>query len=326
MKQGIKRFFAYARARHQITLNRAAGLPREQWTRDPILQKYRFTCVFRELDKTTAWFREHVRDPLRDKPEVLLATVLFRLLNRIEVGRAVFLDDDLLDNSSAFYELVRACDGGKVRDIKRAIHGIEHAIYKRVGTRGPFVTGAYIITSPQGMKKLPGVLSIGERFCLESREWEGLGAGIYDTMGWSGEEGAANLLLMGRGEYQLQEMWQWLKKYDYFGPFHSYEMVTDLRHTALLDRAPDIMTWANPGPGCRRGLNRMHGRDKDLATPRNQLIQELQELVHLANTDSNCWPKDWPRWEMRDAEHTSCEGDKNERVRLGEGTPRGVYR
>jgi hypothetical protein len=176
------------------------------------------------------------------------------------------------------------------------------------------------------MKKLPGILSIVEKFCLEKREWTGLGAGVLDTTGWGGEEGVAQMLLSGPGEFTLESLWLWLRKYPFFGPFHSYEMVTDLRYTALMDRAPDIMTWANPGPGCRRGLNRIHGRHKDTATPRDQLIQELQELVVMANSDPNCWPKDWPRWEMREAEHTTCEADKYERVRLGEGTPRGVYR
>jgi hypothetical protein len=34
----------------------------------------------------------------------------------------------------------------------------------------------------------------------------------------------------------------------------------------------------------------------------------------------------WPSWEMRDVEHTLCEFDKYERIRLGEGRTRGVYR
>lgn len=292
------------------------------------MKKYRFTSVFRELDKTTVWFRKHVRGPLYYRPEVLLATVLFRLLNRIEVGRAVFCDDDLLDQSSAFYGLVRACDRGTVREIKSAITNIKHAIYRRVGTEGPFVTGAYIITSPQGMSKLPGVLNVVERFCLESREWKGLGAGIYDIMSWSGEEIVSQMLLRGPGEFTLQATWKWLRQFDYFGPFHSYEMVTDLRHTALLDRAPDIMTWANPGPGAARGANLVFGREWDERVPRDALIEEMRELLgHSLNPE--LWPRGpimWHAWEMRDVEHTLCEFFKYERVRLWGRAPRGVYR
>ena len=51
-----------------------AGLP-APWTDDRILRDYYFTNVYRELDKTTVWFRENVRDPLRDDPRVIFATV-----------------------------------------------------------------------------------------------------------------------------------------------------------------------------------------------------------------------------------------------------------
>ena len=36
---GTKRFFKFCRERHSIFLRREAGLPREQWTKDPILSK-----------------------------------------------------------------------------------------------------------------------------------------------------------------------------------------------------------------------------------------------------------------------------------------------
>ena len=306
MKQGIRRFFRYARERHEIHLRRVAGVPCDEWTRDPILQQYRFTNVFRELDKTTAWFKRYVREPLRNKPEVLVATVLFRLLNRIEVGEAVFLHDSLLAESSAFYELVRA-DGNPKRT-RIAIRNIERAITAFVGDRGPYVTGAYIITSPTGMRKLPGVLSIVEKFALSD---------------WQNFSRNADIR-------SLESAWEWLKEYPYFGPFHSYEMVTDLRHTALLECAPDVMSWANVGPGCRRGLNRVMGRDKrDHSTGTEQMLDEMRELLALSR-DAGLWPqndkKNWPSWEMREVEHTLCEFDKMERVRLGEGRPRGVYR
>jgi hypothetical protein len=319
MKQGIKNFFKYARARHEIYLKRASGQPRP-WTKDEILNTYRFTNVFRELDKTTRWFADHVREPLRDKPEVLLATVLFRLLNRIEVGEAVFLHDSLLAESSAFYELVRACGHPRARTkVPQAIKSIERAIVAFVGD-GPYVTGAYIITSPTGMKKLPGVLSVVEQFCLS------------DWQHWLDNDPAAN-------ECSLEAAWEWLKENPYFGPFHSYEIVTDLRHTSLLENAPDIMTWANPGPGCRRGLNRVMGRDKsDHTLSKPQMLEEMREILEHSR-DPKLWPHckidtkkvwlydhEWPTWEMREVEHTLCEFDKYERVRLGEGRPRGVYR
>jgi hypothetical protein len=304
MKRGITSFFRYARARHEAYLAKQRGVPKGQQSADPILNRYSFTNVFRELDRTTRWFADHVREPLRAKPEVLLATVLFRLLNRTEVGEAIFLHDSLLEESSSFYELVRAGDNPK--RVRVAIKSIERAIVAFVGARGPHATGAYIISSPKGMRKLPGILSVVEKFVLTS-DWRTTATG------------------MRVGEWPLEEAWNWLKGFDYFGPFHSYEIVTDLRHTSLLERAPDVMSWANPGPGARRGLNRVHERDVgDHATSRDTMIEEMRGLLEHS-LDKTLWS--YPeKWEMRDVEHTLCEFDKYERARLGEGRPRGVYR
>lgn len=308
MKKGIKAFFKYARARHQIHLDRVAGKPRP-WTKDPILDTYRFTNVFRELDKTTKWFADHVRTPLRQTAEVLPATVIFRLLNRIEVGEAIFCQTDI-EHENAFDHYMAT---GDVRVLRRAI-------IANCG-KGPYVTGAYIISSPPGYSKLDGVLRI-------------IG-GFYKNSGWrhwTDNDPAGN-------ECSLQAAWEFLKEQPYFGPFHSYEMVTDLRFTSLLEDAPDVMSWCNVGPGARRGLNRVMGRDKeDHTLTTEEMLEEMRELL-AHSRDPDLWPRckidtakmwmydhEWPTWEMRDVEHTLCEFDKFERVRLGEGRPRGVYR
>ncbi len=301
--KNIDKFFAYARERHAITLRRAAGMPREEWTDNKILQTYRFTCVFRELDKTTAWFRKFVRDPMRSKPEVLLATVVFRLLNRIEVGEAIFNQLDIEGTPFALFEKT-----GKTAHLKRAI-------VANCG-RGPYVTGAYIISSPPGYSKLDGMMKvIGDFYGCLDRE----------PLVWAQDMIRKN----AKGKATLQEAWEYLKEFDYFGPFHAYEIVTDLRHTKLLGRAPDIMTWANPGPGARRGANIVFGRDKKDKTTadREQLIDEMRQILE-ASKRVQFWPhhKDYPKWELRDVEHTLCEFDKYTRVKNGEGRPRGVYR
>ena len=333
MKRNIAGFFRYARSRHQVYLNRMAGVPREKWTRDPILQKYRFTNVFRELDKTTVWFREHVRHPLREDPSVLLATVVFRLLNRIEVGEAIWGQMDI-EYESAFAAFVAT---GRIAHLRKAIRA-------NCGD-GPYVTGAYIISSPAGVSKLDGVLSVIKNFYDGS-------APVADTMmgnklkfNWRTMAGAM-LGPANGGSMRLELAWDWLRQFDYFGPFHAYEIVTDLRHTSLLRDAPDIMTWANPGPGAHRGANRVFRGDKSARVPRQQVIDEMRVLLSWSR-DAKHWPqadtascgdgafedrqrctveRDWPAWEMRDVEHTLCEFDKYERVRLGEGKPRGVYR
>ena len=325
-------FFAYARARHEIYVRRAAGRPRSEWTRDHILSQYRFTNVFRELDKTTEWFRKNVRAPLEEQTNVMLATVLFRMTNRIEVGEAMFRQLDL-DGWTAFD---RFRVSGVTSHLKRAT-------VSYVGKKGPFVTGAYIITGTPGRPKLDGVLDVVGGFARKQFPFRG-----EDTR-WST---LARHMIDNPGDVSLEEAWRWFAQVPHLGKFHSYEIVTDLRHTSLLDRAPDIMTWANVGPGAARGLNRVYGRamsDRGKREERvsgEQMLDEMREML-AASRFEQYWPQvdtascgdgafdarmmrehetRWPAWEMRDVEHTLCEFDKYERVRLGHGRPRGVYR
>ena len=300
MKNAAK-FFAYARERQNIFLRRQAGLPREEWTRDPILQKYRFTCVRREDDRTTRWFREHVRDPMRDRPEVLLATVVFRMLNRVEVGEAMFCQPDL-GGRTGFDLFYRT---GMVGELKRNILAL-------VGKHGPYVTSAYIISSPQGKSKLDGMMSVLQNFHKKS--------------GW----GDVAECMMQKTPYSLQEAHAWFKSQPWMGNFHSYEIVSDLRWTSLLDRALDICTWASVGPGARRGLNWVAGREwRDKSLSSDEMLAEMWQLLQMSR-DARYWTQDkksdWPRWEMREVEHTLCEMFKYAKVQMGIGKSRSVYR
>jgi len=69
------------------------------------------------------------------------------------------------------------------------------------------------------------------------------------------------------------------------GDFMAYEVVTDLRHTRYLNKAPDINTWAVAGPGAIRGLHRLHGRPYKKALSQEQACEEMRELLALSRTN-----------------------------------------
>ena len=256
-------FFAFARARHQIYLNRAAG-KKSPWTQDPILQKYRFTNVFRELDKTTLWFAKNLREPLRNSIDVLPATVVFRWFNRISTGPTITANKNYLNPAN----------------LRKAIAKLPP----------PFCTGAYMIytTSLNEPTKQAGILRAIELWYDAHKDWRKF---KFST---------------------LQEAHTWMKS-PCLGDFMSYEVVTDLRHTKLLENATDIMTWASFGPGGSKGLQRVMGAGAGL--------DEARELLAMSRK-KEFWPKNWPPLEMRDIEHTLCEFEKYERTRLGLGRPK----
>ena len=117
----------------------------------------------------------------------------------------------------------------------------------------------------------------------------------------------------------IENSWKSFLPYAGFSDFMSYEVVTDLRHTKWLEKAPDIMTWANPGPGAMRGLNRIFGRPLDSKQKKPLFIQEMRDLLSVLNNTPL-------PLEMRDIEHCLCEFDKYERTRLGQGRPRAKYK
>lgn len=308
----VESFFKFARDRHDIYLKRKAGQSRP-WTEDPILHQYRFTNVFRELDATTVWFKNNVREPMRAKPEVLLATVLFRWFNRVTTGEAIFKQKCFgMDNQTPWEMLItRGVEGGALVDMA-------HAIRAYSGT-GPCVTGAYIIKTPDGYDKLRGVLQCVEWFMTRALPWPGIGAVR------TGYDAVHRHIALGNLEFT----WQWLRQFPYMGDFMAYEVVTDLAHTDLLCNAPDIMTWANPGPGAARGAGRVFHGDKDKYDQKRDkqvLIERMRELLRLAPDFGWDGQYSSPRWTMREVEHTLCEFDKYERARTGEGRPRGTYR
>ena len=131
----LQEYIAFARERHLIYERRAKGLPRP-WTKDAVLQAFRFCNVYREYDKTTRWFAANVRDRLSDPAALLTSTALFRWFNTIESG--LLLGDALL------LRYDRAL-------VERALRPSKNAGVK-------LWTGAYLVKSPPGVDKLTGLL------------------------------------------------------------------------------------------------------------------------------------------------------------------------
>jgi hypothetical protein len=277
LPERVETYLYWIQERERIRHRKEELLQEPPWTDDPILREFKFCQVFREDDRTTRWFREHIREPLKDSPDVAMATIIFRFFNLIETGRT------LLDNN-----LHRAWNREK------AIEEI---------TKQPkWVTGAYIVKTPNRMNKVTGVAE-----CV-SHIW------------YHREELIKKLEEMTT----LQEAWTFLLQYPYIGPFVSYELVTDLRHTYFLNEATDIKTWANAGPGAMRGLNRLTGRPLDFCRRSHDWNSEMQELYWICSEALDLENFKYP-FEMREIEGGLCEFDKYSRIHSKEGRTRSVY-
>lgn len=259
--------------RHRIYIHRTAGNPKP-WTDDPVLRRFKFTNVFRQLDRGTVWLTDHFIAPhWNDQAELIVHNVAwYRAFNWTGTGKRLGWRRSWRPD-----------------DIKMLLH--------REQARGKQIfTGAHIVWSEPG-SKIDGIVDMCRQVWL-ARHHIALTAGYTNSL-----EQTFNLLTQIRG----------------IGGFLGYEIVTDLRHTRLLDQASDINTWANVGPGAFRGLKRI--------APEIRYRDALPAMIRLLEQSRapGVLEAHVPPLELRDIEHSLCEFDKFQRAQLGEGRPRSRY-
>lgn len=118
----------------------------------------------------------------------------------------------------------------------------------------------------------------------------------------------------------LAEFHTTLSQYDGLGSFMAAQVVADMKYAPVLQNATDWHTFAASGPGSRRGLNRVMGKPVDAPWPG---VTWFDALVTLRNAVLARWGQPL---HAQDLQNCLCEFDKYERVRLGEGTPKQLYK
>jgi hypothetical protein len=280
--QRLKKFWWWINERHMIYLKKDRGHD-WPWTTDKIMQVYKFTNVFRELDAETIKFHERIDDLDLMQADKLYHMILFRAFNLATTY-------DMLTRGKTTHQ--------RPAKMKRILH-------RNADNGKKIFTGAYIVTNAGSTE--PKIDLMCDAMGVH---WRGRRR-IYDAMMTDGTmEGCSRIL----SAYPMQ------------GPFTAYEVICDMRHQkGMLDKAPDKLKWANPGPGARRGINRIvGGKPKGKAFRTKEEYVEFMQELRKASRDNV--KNHVPRLEMREIEHSLCEFDKYVRAFTGEGRPRSKYR
>lgn len=256
----------------------------QPWTNDEILAKYKFTNPFRELDRTTVWMRNNLTIPNGGAD---IGDMIFNC--------CVFRMFGTMEMSEQL---------GWITDWQP--EAVKTLARERLNRGLKVFTGAYIITN-QGLKNPKEEIVCDmflspiwynrhklARICYETNSLEAAHTALKQYPGWGG------------------------------GGFMAYEVVTDLNHTTVMPNPKDRYTWANAGPGAKRGLNRIHGRNLDKGSGIDW-NKEMKALLDIAPQYVSPYVLKM-NVDMRTIEHSLCEWDKYQRVLLGQGKPRSLYK
>lgn len=292
-QEAVDTLLYWMQERHFIWHRRFVAKLPPPWTEDKILREYKFTNVYRELDRVTIWMRDKWTIP-HDRPAKPDLTVfncgLFRCFGTPEAAELL------------------GWQHGPRWDWQAAHRRAE--AYRRIKGNKLF-TSAYIVTNVAR-----GVDSTKPKSYVVAR-------GFLKPL-WEAKDEIARV---ARTTYSLEKTWEALSELPGFGGqgFIAYEVITDLRHTHVLRDALDINTWANAGPGARRMLNVIHGRELKFHPKKAQTLAEMRELSSLVQkklVDTEILPS----LELRDVEHSLCETFKYWRTLKGFGRPKSHFK
>jgi len=283
----------WIRERHRIYIRRfVEKRPQAEWTCDPILRDYRFCNVFRELDRVTIWIRENIRERWHHHRNLWFLLCIARQINWPPTLYELF-DETTLPHRWDPREVYDVLESRRARGLK---------VY----------TGAYMLRGDTGHK-------FGKGFVPKVHYTV---FGVLDPL-YRQFQRDCGVKFGKDGPDTIQGWTEYLMGFEGWGGFLAYEVATDLRHTRYLCNAKDINTWANAGPGAKRGLNRLAG------VPVKRSLQDdlaLVEMRHLLSLSRRALPAWVPKLELRDIEHSLCETDKYLRAKLGEGNLRSRYK
>lgn len=293
-------FWYWIAERHAVYLRRQSGKPKP-WTTDPILRHYKFTNAFRQLDRGTVWLTENFLAPHR-KTDAEWAAMSEDTQNQL-LSEIAF--------NCAWYRMFNWYGTGELLGWRTTwdVEEIKAILTDHKDHGGQVFTGAHIVYSSPGRPKIDAIVEV-----------------CADLYHMCFEAGA--LVTSCREDHSLEVVFDALTEVHSVGGFMAYEMVSDMRHTRLLENAHDIMTWANPGPGAKRGLQRLglpYRRDDDAIESMRGLLARSTTGLYNAPDPATPGNAHVPPLEMRDIEHSLCEMDKYVRVFHGEGEPRGKF-
>lgn len=237
-------FMRFVKRRYRVHVKKDIKKLPAPWTKDKVLQQYRFTNIRREDDKVTrALIQQVSTNPDLSLEEKIINTFLFRSWNNpstfTDFGGPwkkddIYSSDRLKEKCRVIYrQLIK-------KDPKRKFWS---AAYNQGGTKY-----AWKFPDGEGFSRAPA-----EKDAAKYEDYEAdIPLRVFHIGPWLKQKDTVNRLLLANNQ---QEAFDIIREIRGFADFLAYQVFVDLTYIEEFPFSENEFTIA--GPGCKRGLDQL---------------------------------------------------------------------
>ncbi len=267
-------YWRFAAERQKVFFARLEG-NQAPWSRDVVLNQYKFTNAYRASDRVSQYLIKHViYAGSWNKQDLFFRIVLFKLFNKIETWQ--LLESVMEDVRWKTYRYAE----------------YDRVLSNAMNSGKRIYSAAYIMASGHKLfgvqRKHQSHLKLLEKMMADA---------VPDRL--------ANCKSMREG-FEL------LRSYPLFGDFLAYQVITDLNYSELTDFSE--MEFTMPGPGALDGIRKCFsnlGGLSEIDIIRLMVDRQEYEFERLGINFRSLWGR---RLQLIDAQNLFCETDKYARI------------
>lgn len=266
-------FWRFAAERQEVFFRRLEGGP-PQWSTDPILQRHRFTNVYRASDRVSQYLIGRVQYQGEQGPdELFFRTILFKLFNRIDT-----------------WEMLESALGGLCAAEFKP-HRYERVLDEARRADKRIYSAAYIMPPAPGGRG--EAKHVGHLRLLETMLRDKLPQRLAEAR-------------------SLRHGFEMLRAYPMMGDFLAFQYMIDLNYSQLLNFSE--MDFVVAGPGARRGIGKCFSNLAGLSgvdVIRHVTEGQSEEFARRGLAFRDLWGRPL---QLIDCQNLFCEVDKYARV------------
>lgn len=213
-------FWQFITLRQTVWYKRFVLKSSQPWTKDIILQKERFTNIYRELDPGTAYAKHMILETSNSKADKIFNIMLYRLIGRSTTHEQIGFQHLLTFNPEKLEKQLK---------------------YIRDGLNMPPFTAAYMVSGYSMMGSHDKIENIVKIFTEIQKD--------FDTINEKIDKCKSS-----------QEAYNVIQRIQGFGTFLAYQVLVDLLYPLAINNGKPLLPYSNndfssAGPGAKRGIN-----------------------------------------------------------------------